>query len=756
MVLLILLFSISVYAQDPFEPLLDMYASYQELKSPELLYFQTNKGIYETGEDLWFKAYQLNAQTMALSSLSRTLYVQLFTETDSLVWQEKYPVEDGIAEGHIYLDENLPDGNYSLEAYTRYSFYKDSKQLNNIRKIRIQKNITDRENHTIPTDDTFRFDLFPEGGHLVSGIPSSLSFKATDGKGNPVEISGVLYEDEKELQLIKTTHAGMGTIFFTPSVNKEYYILLSDNKQYRLPIIHPEGVSLHFSGQDKESLEFVASQTGGFPQPVYLVGQIRGVVCCVAKGLLRDSLTIKMPLHEFPMQGIAEFTLFDSKLTPVAERLVYVHSEKKLHIAIEPNKDRYELREKGTLNIKVTDTEGNPVKAHLGVSIYDQLYTNPADPTTILTHCYLSSQVKGRIYDPVYYFNEENVNRLDALDLLLQTQGWSCYTWNNKNIPLKRTEILTDEVTGVLTIKDKKAKGTEQLIQISSAEDTIQLTWTDSTGCFIVSPESLQELRGGYLYLKPMLPKNFGPKLEIDDPFLTINNNRKVKEVYFPFIDLTQTKQEQILRMPLVSRDSVIQLDEVSVIAKARKPFRDKFMGKLDSLAHKNLGPWVCDCEKEPYSSYLEDYRSGYTHHPFNDYKGEKITPVNGKTYKIIKYEPKGQNGQWILTDVKSVVYNGPEYSEEELLRMNNLWRTKGYYAAREFYQPDEFDMQLSIPDARNTLLWAPSVITDENGEATVSFYCSDINTGFTVTVEGVDGLGLLGGIEREFRVFRY
>lgn len=45
---------------------------------------------------------------------------------------------------------------------------------------------------------------------------------------------------------------------------------------------------------------------------------------------------------------------------------------------------------------------------------------------------------------------------------------------------------------------------------------------------------------------------------------------------------------------------------------------------------------------------------------------------------------------------------------------MNNLWRTKGYYTSREFYQPDEIDMQLSTPDARNTLLWAPSVITDE------------------------------------------
>ncbi|GKG71206.1 hypothetical protein CE91St1_03490 [Parabacteroides goldsteinii] len=86
---------------------------------------------------------------------------------------------------------------------------------------------------------------------------------------------------------------------------------------------------------------------------------------------------------------------------------------------------------------------------------------------------------------------------------------------------------------------------------------------------------------------------------------------------------------------------------------------------------------------------------------------------------------------------------------------MNNLYRTKGYYASREFYQPDEVDMSLSTPDARNTLLWQPSVITDEKGEATVSFYCSDINTGFVGIAEGVDGMGLLGTGKCEFWVVR-
>jgi len=108
--------------------------------------------------------------------------------------------------------------------------------------------------------------------------------------------------------------------------------------------------------------------------------------------------------------------------------------------------------------------------------------------------------------------------------------------------------------------------------------------------------------------------------------------------------------------------------------------------------------------------------------------------------------------------DQSVVTYYAPYYSDEELLRMNNIWRAKGYYGYREFYQPDEIDMSLSIPDFRNTLLWAPAVVTDANGEATVSFYCSDINTGFIMYIEGVGEVGedsLVGNSKIDFRVIK-
>ena len=103
----------------------------------ELIYLQTGKDIYETGEDLWFKAYQLDAKSFALSEQSETLYLQMLNDKDSVVWAEKYPIEKGIAEGHVYIDTKLSEGNYRLGTYTRHSYYNDTTGISPERKILI-------------------------------------------------------------------------------------------------------------------------------------------------------------------------------------------------------------------------------------------------------------------------------------------------------------------------------------------------------------------------------------------------------------------------------------------------------------------------------------------------------------------------------------------------------------------------------------------------------------------------------------------
>ena len=114
------------------------------------------------------------------------------------------------------------------------------------------------------------------------------------------------------------------------------------------------------------------------------------------------------------------------------------------------------------------------MKTNLGLSVFDKAYINPADPVNILTHCYLSSQIRGKIHNPLYYFDEKNKDRMQAMDLLLLTQGWRRYVWNIEYAPDNENLFLSDEIIGIQSIHSKKkrkeAQGTEQLIQISGAE----------------------------------------------------------------------------------------------------------------------------------------------------------------------------------------------------------------------------------------------------------------------------------------------
>src|ERR1035437_2191694 len=123
---------------------------------PELAYIQTSKDIYETGEDLWFKVYLLDAQYLVPSEMSKTLYLQLLNESDNkAVWQEKYEISDGFADGRVYLDNGLSEGDYLLAAYTANSIFNDSMEFYSVRRIRIKKDMNYRPALRVTFDKTY-------------------------------------------------------------------------------------------------------------------------------------------------------------------------------------------------------------------------------------------------------------------------------------------------------------------------------------------------------------------------------------------------------------------------------------------------------------------------------------------------------------------------------------------------------------------------------------------------------------------------
>ena len=734
----------------------------------ELLYLQTDKGIYETGEDLWFKTYTLDAQSLALSDRSKTLFVEMLNAKDSIVWQEKYPILSGIAGGHIYVNKDLKEGDYRIHAYTRFSFLNDTLRPVYPKKIRVIKSIAYKGTNTPQEKDqpVARLSFFPEGGYLIDGIPTKVAFKALDAKGMPAKVAGRLLENGKDIAKLESVHDGMGFVFILPIKGASYKAVLSDGREFPFAEVVSSGLSVHLRKQTDEYLEFLLSQPkGAAAQAIKLEGKMRGGLCCTATGTLSEKLKIRIPLKEFPMQGIAEFTLYNADGQPMAERLVYIHPERKLHIELNTDSARYFTRGKGKLNVKVTDEAGNPVQAHLGLSIFDRAYQNELNPENMLSYCYLSTEIKGNIHNPAYYFDSNNKDRQAALDLLLLTQGWRRYVWEKADTAMLADCFLSDEIKGKQIIGKKKQKELAnggQLIQVSGPSTKSQFIIVDSLGRFTVSTDQMIALRGGYVYLKPMLDKDeYKPSIVIEESFYKADSLRKSCQSFFACMNPSLVVSDLALDYPVISQDSSILLSEITVTGKKGRIFRDKMMGRLDSLAQISIGvSWVCGC-KSDCGTFLNDYK-GYSHHPIGCPGAppkKRVPPVIGETYALIKYEPVGKKGGWndgwIITAMDHVTYQGEEFTEEELLRMNNLWRVKGYYGTREFYQPDELDVQSPLPDARNVLLWKPDIITDEKGEAEVEFFCSDTNTNFMGVIEGTDGIGNIGTSRCEFRVLK-
>lgn len=84
----------------------------------EKLYLHTDKPYYSAGEDMWFKAYLVNATSHISTSLSRYVYIELISKLDSVLYRVKIKKDSIGFAGHIKLKPETPSGFYKLRAYT--------------------------------------------------------------------------------------------------------------------------------------------------------------------------------------------------------------------------------------------------------------------------------------------------------------------------------------------------------------------------------------------------------------------------------------------------------------------------------------------------------------------------------------------------------------------------------------------------------------------------------------------------------------
>ncbi|MEB0302772.1 TonB-dependent receptor, partial [Mucilaginibacter sp. 5C4] len=283
--------------------------------------------------------------------------------------------------------------------------------------------------------------FFPEGGVMVNGIETKVAFKAIGTDGLGVDIKGNITDSKgKQVAMLSTAHLGMGLFDFTPEVGNTYKanLIYADGSKasVSLPVAADNGFVLNISTSGPD-LKVVVSTTKQNSAQFSLIGKNGGKVYYAAKskpGSTAFSATVAtVAKNKFP-SGIAQFTLFSSSGTPLNERLVFIDNpEDRLNLTVNADKQSYSPRQKISLNIDAKDNEGNPAVGSFSIAVTDESKV-PVDETSennILANLLLTSDLKGYIEQPTYYFNNVNDKTRADLDALMLTQGYHRYEWQD-------------------------------------------------------------------------------------------------------------------------------------------------------------------------------------------------------------------------------------------------------------------------------------------------------------------------------------
>jgi hypothetical protein len=666
-------------------------------------------------------------------------------------------------------------------------------------------------------EDHLDLQFFPESGELVHGIRSMVGFKALEYNGKGKSVSGEIINNKGDvLTRFKSNELGMGIfIFDNPDKDSTYFARLksvSDSNLsniYPLPKVSPQGNVLSVL-KNGDEIQLTASSNYLRSDSISIRASCRGLVYYDIKGKLQEGiLRFSLSADSLP-EGIIAFTMMDNLMQPIAERLYFnERTESRINIAISADKESYFQRELTRLNIKTTNKNGVPIKANLSVLVLNKEQMGQIQNTrqNILSYFLLSSDLKGEIENPGFYFH--NNNSYEDLDALMLTQGWRRYLYN-KSVdtfifhPESRLN-LSGSVRGVLL--QKKKKEAELTMMTFGRKKAVQTLTTDSLGRFYfnLNDEYGQKLNI-LLQSASKAGKNKDYTIVLDkkeSPAIAFNQTLsigKVDSVVHRLVEKDIERKKLDDTYKLSSGD--IQLGEVVVEAYRMTPIRKKVMEEYGKPNLVISGKSIQEKEEKwSYGLYSVLYSKfpEITIHRFINGRliaqvrrgVETLVVVDGVTvnfldYDLIPYIPPSEVSSFeIIKNAKNFLQIYKEFLPpgSSPLDVGNygdviaiytyggngiygVHKPKGIIKAsvpvfstpREFYAPKYVNLQPDDwykPDLRALIDWEPELIIDSIAKASTTFYNADITGEIEVVVEAISEDGKIGYHELTYNVIK-
>jgi hypothetical protein len=144
-----------------------------------------------------------------------------------------------------------------------------------------------------------------------------------------------------------------------------------------------------------------------------------------------------------------QLTAFSGRGEPLAERLVFINRQDYMRIRFDAADSTSSDGVKVVVTITTTDAKNKPMPANLSLAVTRNKEKElPVNREDMVSHFLLSSDIKGRIENPLDYFADQSPTTLKALDNLMLTHGWRRFEWG-KVIAGEYPKILHHEEKGI-------------------------------------------------------------------------------------------------------------------------------------------------------------------------------------------------------------------------------------------------------------------------------------------------------------------
>ncbi len=449
---------------------------------------------------------------------------------------------------------------------------------------------------TVPFENV-RLDLrfLPEGGTFVEGLRQKIGFNATDDRGEPVHIEGVLRDGSGDvLDTIRSGDWGPGS--FTCLARHGLYVELTKGggaqKIWTLPLPASSGLAMSVIPADDNTfaVEIQADSYNG--QMVTVTGTMNLTQLFSREIIMNKKQKFLVDAGQLP-SGVAEITLFDKDLKPLAERLFPINSDKRLRFRIQ-NTGKPDPKAKETeLTITVTDGTGKPAEGFFSVAVTDSVkgldagMFTPGIEYTFNYHPNLMASLPGRVLSQGF----ENLSD-DDRDLLLMVYGWTKFKWDFREMKQEVKEPVNWDLLNIKLLNIAKNQKSGRSFNLVTLEGpSIRQLTSDDTGQIAWPLDSLSNIARMVTLMPDTRDKNKSLEAMMSVPYNT--DYFKSEKFFTPLPAIPADEYSVALPYQYYTLgEKNIDIREVTVVGHTTpKVYQDKYEEKYQFTHVKSLDP---------------------------------------------------------------------------------------------------------------------------------------------------------------------